>query len=136
MFLHLCVILIIFLLTVAFFSFQNQLFFLQVLLKNHKTFSYNIFHDIKYAYFLYDEIPNNWHWTFTKNMLTCFCFWRIFWIFIASIYFFKSKIPGQSKWYKAFYLISCVDWILIFYSFVLALQFHRNLYFYILFHES
>ena len=50
-------ILILLLLTITCFSFQNQLYIvLRVLLKNHKTFSYSLFHDIKYACFLYDKI--------------------------------------------------------------------------------
>ena len=53
---HLCAILILFLLTVIFFSFQNQLYFVHVILKNHKTFSYNLFRNIKYACFLHDQI--------------------------------------------------------------------------------
>ena len=54
---HLCVILILFLLMVIFFCFQNQLYFLHVILKNHKIFSYNLFRNIKYACFLHDQIP-------------------------------------------------------------------------------
>ena len=50
--LHLDVILILVLLTIKFFSFQNQLHFLRVLLKIHKRFSYNLFCNIKYVCFL------------------------------------------------------------------------------------
>ena len=56
-FLHLRVVLILFLLTVTFFSFQNQLYFLRVLLKILKTFSCNLFCDIKYVCLLCDQIP-------------------------------------------------------------------------------
>ena len=55
-FLDLDVVLIICLLVVIFFSFQNQLYFLRVLLKNYKTFAYNLFNDIKYFCFLYHLI--------------------------------------------------------------------------------
>ena len=54
---HLHVILLLHLLTVSFFPFQKQLYFWRVFLKKHKTFSYDLFHDIKYVYFLYDQIP-------------------------------------------------------------------------------
>ena len=52
MYLH--VILILFLLTVTFFSFQNQLCFLHVLLKIHKCFSNGLFRNIKYVCLLCD----------------------------------------------------------------------------------
>ena len=55
--LRLDVILILLLLTVAFFLFKINYIFLRVLLKKYKTFSYNLFHDIKCACFPYDEIP-------------------------------------------------------------------------------
>ena len=49
---HLDVILDLLLLTIIFFSFQNQLYFLRAPLKIHKSFSYNIFRmfvgDIEY----------------------------------------------------------------------------------------
>ena len=38
------------------FSFQSQSYILRVLLKIHKTFSYNLPHDIKYACFPYDQM--------------------------------------------------------------------------------
>ena len=51
--LHLDMILVIFLLTVVFFSFQSQLYFSPVLLKINKIFLYNLPQDIKYACFFY-----------------------------------------------------------------------------------
>ena len=39
------------------FSFHNQLYFLRVLLKIHKAFSYNLFRDIRYVCFLCDQVP-------------------------------------------------------------------------------
>ena len=54
---HFDVILVLLFLTVAFFSFQNQLYFLRVLLSIHRAFSYNIFHDIDYVCFLRDKMP-------------------------------------------------------------------------------
>ena len=48
--------LILLLLTVTFFSFQNHLYFLRVALKKYKTFSYNLFNNIKHDCFLYDQI--------------------------------------------------------------------------------
>ena len=50
------VISILLLLTVTFFSFQNHLYFLCVLLKKYKSFSCNLFHDIKYVCFLCDQM--------------------------------------------------------------------------------
>ena len=38
------------------FSFQNQIHLLGVPSKIDKTFSYNLFHNIKYVYFLFDQI--------------------------------------------------------------------------------
>ena len=49
-------VLILLLLTVTFFSFQNHLYFLRVALKKYKTFSYNLFNNIKHDCFLYDQI--------------------------------------------------------------------------------
>ena len=65
--LRLDIILFFILLVVTFFSFQNQLYFLRVLLKQHKTFSYNLSHDIKYACLLYDQIPNMLTFNFRKE---------------------------------------------------------------------
>ena len=67
MLLRLDVILILLLLTVTFVSLQNQLYFLRVLLKKYKAFSYNLFHDIKYPCFLYDQI----HKLLTLNIYKC-----------------------------------------------------------------
>ena len=43
------------------FSFQNKLYifcaFSKIHLKIHKTFSYNLFCDINYVYFLCDQMP-------------------------------------------------------------------------------
>ena len=55
--LHLDVILVLLLLSVTFCSFLHQLYFSCVLLKIHKTFSYSLFHDLKYVFFLCDKIP-------------------------------------------------------------------------------
>ena len=56
--LHLDVILVLLLLTVTFFSFQNQLyFFFACSLKELQNFSCNIFHGIKYVCFLRDQMP-------------------------------------------------------------------------------
>ena len=57
--LHLDVILVLLLLMVTFFSFQNQLYFLCVHLKIHKTFWCNIFCNIKYVCFLCDPMPKS-----------------------------------------------------------------------------
>ena len=54
---HLDANLVFLLLTVTFFSFQNQLYFLRVLLKIPNFFLYNLFRYVKYACFLYDEMP-------------------------------------------------------------------------------
>ena len=56
MLLHLDVTLVLLLLTITFFSFQNQLYLLRALLKILKTFKYNLFYDIKYVCFLYDQM--------------------------------------------------------------------------------
>ena len=45
------------LLMITFYSFQNQLYFLRILINKYKSFSFNPFHNIKYACFLYDQIP-------------------------------------------------------------------------------
>ena len=42
---------------VAFFSFENQLYFWRVLSKIRKTFVYNLFDDLKHVYFLSDQMP-------------------------------------------------------------------------------
>ena len=55
--LNLDVILVLLLLVVIFFSFRGQFYFLHVLLKIRKTFSYSIFHEIKYVCFLCDQMP-------------------------------------------------------------------------------
>ena len=55
--LHLDVVFNIFLLTVAFFSLQSHLYFSRVLLKIHKTFSYNLSCYLNYACFLCDQTP-------------------------------------------------------------------------------
>ena len=87
--LHLRVILTLCLLTVTFFSFQNQLFFLCVLLKIHKTFSCYFFLDTKYACFYMVKLPDCWHWISSRNIFSNFCCWRFFWIVCAAIYFFN-----------------------------------------------
>ena len=71
--LHLDMVLILLLLTVTFFSFQNQLHFLRVFLKKYKTFSYNLLHNIKYVCFLCDQIPKLLTLNSTRNRLTYFC---------------------------------------------------------------
>ena len=58
MLLNLDVTLIRHLLRVAFFSFQNQLYFLRVLLIKCKMFPYNLFHDIKYVCLSNPQIAN------------------------------------------------------------------------------
>ena len=55
--LHLCAVLILFLLTVIFFSFQNQLYFLHVITCKFFCMLYNLFRNIKYACFLHDQTP-------------------------------------------------------------------------------
>ena len=84
-------------------SLKNQLCCLRVLLKKYKTFLYNLFYDIKYVCFLCDQmakivdidlwsnVPNCWDWISTRNMLTYFCCWRIFWIICTSIYFSNER---------------------------------------------
>ena len=42
----------------TFFSFQNQFYFLSVLLNNYKTFPYNLFQDITYVYLSNPQIVN------------------------------------------------------------------------------
>ena len=65
--LHFDVILVLFLLTIAFFfSFQSQSYCSRVLLKIHKTFSDNLLRDINYGCFLYDQMPK------LLNILTIF----------------------------------------------------------------
>ena len=70
-----------FLLTVTFFSFQNQLYFLRVLLKKHKTFSYNLFHIIKYVYLLFDQTPKLLALNIHKEYIHLFYFILFFFFF-------------------------------------------------------
>ena len=90
--LHLDVILVLLLLILTFSSFQNQLFFSGFPFKIHKTFSYNLFHDMFVFYVI--KCPNLWRWTITGNMLTYFCCWRIFLIICTSIFWAKDSISA------------------------------------------
>ena len=89
--LHLDVILILVFLTVTFCSFQNQLYFLRVLWKKYKTFSYNLPTISSMSFFYVVKSPNFWHWIFTRNMLSNFCCWRILRINRTYIYFFNWR---------------------------------------------
>ena len=64
---------IYFLLTVTFFPFQNQLYFLRALLKIYKTLSYNLFHDLKYFVVYVIKSANYWHWISTTSTLPNLC---------------------------------------------------------------
>ena len=86
--LHLDMILILLLWTVTVFSFQNQLYFLRVLLKKYKTFSPNLVHDIQSMFLSVIKSLNFWHLISARNMLTYFCCWSFFWVICTSIYFF------------------------------------------------
>ena len=79
------VILALFLLTTTFF-FQNQLYFLRVFLKIYKIFSYNFFCDTNYAYFLYNQMPNQLALNICIECFSIFLL-KIFWIVCTSIYF-------------------------------------------------
>ena len=70
--LHLDVISICLLIIVTFFSFQNQLYFLGVSLKFHKTFTYSPFHDVKPVCFLCDQMPNLLTWNIYKEYADLF----------------------------------------------------------------
>ena len=88
-FLHLDVHVILFFANDNIFSFQNWLYLLRDLLKKYKTFSYNLFHNIKYACFLCDEIPKIVDFEYLQGICSRnkFCCWTIFWIICTSIYF-------------------------------------------------
>ena len=70
--LHPDVTLVLLLLTVTFFLFQNKLYFLRALLKIHKTFLYSLFHHIKYVCFLCDQMPKFFTLNIRKEYATQF----------------------------------------------------------------
>ena len=95
--LRLDVILVLLLLTVTFFYFQNQLYFLRVLLEKYKTFSYSFFHDIKYAYFLYDQIGKLLILNICKEYAHLVLLLQNFLHYLFIHRFFKKKIQCQHK---------------------------------------
>ena len=78
--LRLDVILVLLLLTVAFFSFQNRLYFSRTLLKIRKTFSHNLFLNIKYVCFLYNQMSKLLALNIRIEYVHLFLFLKMFWI--------------------------------------------------------
>ena len=77
------------------FFFLNSVYFLRALLKNHRTFSHNLFHDINMFVFHMIKSPNCWYWISARNVLAYFCCWRIFWIFShPSIFLVNDSISA------------------------------------------
>ena len=72
--------------------FKKSIMFFACSLKEVQNFFIQSFLRYKVCLFsLWSNGPNCWDWISTRNMLTYFCCWRIFWIICTSIYFSNER---------------------------------------------
>ena len=79
--LHLDMIFVLFLLTAVFFFFSKSVIYLVCFLKKSQNFFINLFHDIKYVCFLYDQIPKLLALNIYKEYAYIFSLLKIFLIY-------------------------------------------------------
>ena len=79
--------------------------------------------------------PKSWHWTSSRNMFTYFHSWKFFWIIFTVINFFNQRFKTYLNHTWCFIWLRILVKILIYFFPVLPKQLHKDLYFYILFHD-